>query len=300
MRILNLLMGRVIQENIKEITPFMALMSQQLPRGGNFMIARSFQEVHSQEWIERYIVDPTNELVVLRRVIPWEKMVKRLARFYDSKRGAMGKDLRMMIALMLLMRLRDLSDREVIKAIRENRYLQYFCNIADGELFQFVRGLLGFIRSVYKALPDDLNIQIKRRDKLLLFRLKSEVDERWSFVGKKENKPGIWFAMDPNSKQIVGFYVGDRSQKSAEKLFESLPEIYRKKAQFYTDDYDSYNGVIPKKRHHLSKGYTHHIERFNRALPQRVSRLVRKSLSFSKNLDNPMGAIKYFICHYNL
>ncbi|MEA5260576.1 IS1 family transposase, partial [Arcicella aquatica] len=28
--------------------------------------------------------------------------------------------------------------------------------------------------------------------------------------------------------------------------------------------------------------------------------LVRKALSFSKSLDNHIGAIKYFICNYNL
>jgi len=28
--------------------------------------------------------------------------------------------------------------------------------------------------------------------------------------------------------------------------------------------------------------------------------LVRKSLPFSKKLANHIGAIKYFICHYNL
>ena len=32
---------------------------------------------------------------------------------------------------------------------------------------------------------------------------------------------------------------------------------------------------------------------------QRVSRLVRKTLSFSKKLTHHIGAIKYFICHYN-
>ena len=45
---------------------------------------------------------------------------------------------------------------------------------------------------------------------------------------------------------------------------------------------------------------THHIERFNHTLRQRVSRLVRETLSFSKKLANHIGAIKYFICHYNL
>ena len=45
---------------------------------------------------------------------------------------------------------------------------------------------------------------------------------------------------------------------------------------------------------------TNHIERFNNTLRQRVSRLVRDTLSFSKKLANHIGAIKYFICHYHL
>ncbi|HEY9821092.1 MAG TPA: IS1 family transposase, partial [Candidatus Sericytochromatia bacterium] len=40
-------------------------------------------------------------------------------------------------------------------------------------------------------------------------------------------------------------------------------------------------------------------ERFNCTLRQRISRLVRKTLSFSKKLDNHLGAIWYFIHHYN-
>ena len=45
---------------------------------------------------------------------------------------------------------------------------------------------------------------------------------------------------------------------------------------------------------------TNHIERFNNTLRQRVSRLVRSALSFSKKLANHFGAIRYFICNYNL
>jgi IS1 transposase len=44
----------------------------------------------------------------------------------------------------------------------------------------------------------------------------------------------------------------------------------------------------------------YHIKRFNNTLRQRVSRLVRETVSFSKKLANHIGAIKYFICHYNL
>ena len=45
---------------------------------------------------------------------------------------------------------------------------------------------------------------------------------------------------------------------------------------------------------------TNHLERFNNTLRQRVSRLVRETLSFAKKLANHIGAIKFFLCHYNL
>jgi IS1 family transposase len=67
--------------------------------------------------------------------------------------------------------------------------------------------------------------------------------------------------------------------------------------------YEVYKGVIPPERHkaitkHARK--TNHIERFNNPLRQRISRLTRETLSFSKKLAHHIGAIKYFICHDNL
>jgi insertion element IS1 protein InsB len=46
-------------------------------------------------------------------------------------------------------------------------------------------------------------------------------------------------------------------------------------------------------------GKTSYIERLNNTLRQRISRLVRKSLSFSKKIENHIGAIWYFIGDYN-
>ena len=57
--------------------------------------------------------------------------------------------------------------------------------------------------------------------------------------------------------------------------------------------------IIPGHDRKLARK-TNHIERFNNTLRQRVYRLVRSALSFSKTLANHIGAIKYFICHYNL
>ena len=62
----------------------------------------------------------------------------------------------------------------------------------------------------------------------------------------------------------------------------------------YTDFWAAYGAVFPSQRHKAvvkETGKTSYIERFNNTLRQRVSRLVRKTLSFSKSLENHIGAI---------
>ena len=64
--------------------------------------------------------------------------------------------------------------------------------------------------------------------------------------------------------------------------------MYREQARFYTDHYAVYKGIIPPAQHRaISKlaRQTNQVERFNGTLRQRVSRLVRSTLSFSKNLN---------------
>ena len=96
--------------------------------------------------------------------------------------------------------------------------------------------------------------------------------------------------------------VGSRTKATARKLWASLPAVYRQCAIVYTDFWQAYAAVLPSKRHRPSakgSGQTNHIERFNTTLRQRCSRLVRKTLSFSKKLANHIGALWYFIHDYN-
>ena len=98
--------------------------------------------------------------------------------------------------------------------------------------------------------------------------------------------------MDTKTRQIIALHVGDRSRQSARRLWAKIPEAYRQHATFYTDQYVVYDGVIPAAQHKAITKLarrTNHIERFNNTLRQRVSRLVRETLSFSKKLANHIG-----------
>jgi IS1 family transposase len=190
----------------------------------------------------------------------------------------------------------DEAKNQIKKLLLERLSLRGICRVMDIS----IGWLLKFISQLYRDLPEDLNVKVIHRNKLILFNLDIEADEMWSFVGNKKNKKWIWLALDPNTNQIVGFHGGDRSKESARKLFQSLPFWYRFTADFYTDDYEAYKGIIPEKRHFISKKKTTHIERLNLTLRQRISRLVRENLAFSKIEENHIGAIKYFICNHNL
>ena len=167
-----------------------------------------------------------------------------------------------------------------------------------------LRWLLYFMAERFTAAPEHLYVQpLASTQRVILHRLEAEVDELWSFVGKKTNRQWVWIAMDALSRQIIAFHVGDRSRQSAEALWRKLLTECQEHATFYTDCYEVYQGVIPSAQHRaitkLARN-TNHVERFNCTLRQRVSRLVRATLSFSKNLANHIGAIKYFICDYNI
>jgi insertion element IS1 protein InsB len=65
----------------------------------------------------------------------------------------------------------------------------------------------------------------------------------------------------------------------------------------------STGGVIPPAQHKAitkQARQTNYVERFNNTLRQRVARLVRDTLSFSKQLADHVGTIKFCICHDNL
>ncbi|MDV2997933.1 MAG: hypothetical protein N4J56_007638 [Chroococcidiopsis sp. SAG 2025] len=132
-------------------------------------------------------------------------------------------------------------------------------------------------------------------------KLTIQCDELWSFVDNKGNKQWVWLALDADTREIVGVNIGARDEASAQGLWDSLPAVYRQCAIAYTDFWAAYAAVLPSNRHRpvgKETGKTSYVERLNNTFRQRVSRLVRKTLSFSKSLENHIGAIWYFVHYY--
>ena len=112
-----------------------------------------------------------------------------------------------------------------------------------------------------------------------------ELDEVWSFVLKKANKRWIWIALSRRTRQVVAYVIGDRSEETCRKLWERIPDAYRM-AQTYSDFWEAYQNVFPEETHQSvgkEAGQTNHVERWNNTLRQRLARLMRRTLSFSKS-----------------
>ena len=159
------------------------------------------------------------------------------------------------------------------------------------------RWLQTYVNNKYESLEKQVVVEEKEKGPMTI-----QCDEMWSFVDSEKDKYWIWLAIDADTRRIVGAHIGDRGEKGARNLWNSLPPVYRQCAVIYTDFWKSYEGVLPSERHKAvpkSSGKTSYMERLNNTVRQRVSRLVRKSLSFSKKLEKHIGAIWLFIHHYN-
>lgn len=69
-----------------------------------------------------------------------------------------------------------------------------------------------------------------------------------------------------------------------------------------TDFRKAYQAVVPKEQHQAcgkGRGWTNTVERFNLTLRQRMGRMVRKTLSFSKSWAMHLLCLRLFIDGYN-
>lgn len=128
-----------------------------------------------------------------------------------------------------------------------------------------------------------------------------ELDELWSFVGKKANAVWVWIAQSRRTRQVVAYALGDRSAATCAKLWAAIPDRYRT-GQCYTDFWEAYTRVIPVLHHTATgkeTGATAHIERWNNTLRQRLARFVRQTLSFSKSEGMHDACLRLFIHRHN-
>lgn len=97
----------------------------------------------------------------------------------------------------------------------------------------------------------------------------------------------LWIAVSRLTRQVIGFWIGDRSFKSLWALWFSLPAPYRRKL-VYTDFYEAYAKLFRAWQHRprgKGSGQTCLVEGLNNKWRNRVSGLVRKTVCVQSLTD---------------
>jgi len=127
---------------------------------------------------------------------------------------------------------------------------------------------------IYSLDVDNVDVQIKKVVE------ESEMDEMWSYVGKKSNQRWLWHAIDHASGHVLAYAFGDHTDNVFLRLKNLLKPFGINK--FFTDDWGAYKRHLTPDEHEIGKRNTQQIERKHLTLRTRIKRLARKTICFSK------------------
>jgi len=145
--------------------------------------------------------------------------------------------------------------------------------------------------------PEHLEVEICRAEELAQRRgLTSELDEMWSFVGKKAQPRWLWHAIDHHSGAVLAFVFGRRQDEVFLELKELLGPFGI--TRFYTDGWGAYERHLDPEQHTIGKAHTQKIESKHINLRTRIKRLVRRTICFSKTATMHDLVLDLFINRY--
>ncbi len=111
---------------------------------------------------------------------------------------------------------------KIRQALLERVSLEGICRIFNVSM----PWLLKFMDEIIHELPENLNANVLEDEELEMVAL--ELDEQWSFVGKKKNPLWLWLVFHSPTRQALAMHVGKRDKESAECLLAKLPEDLKK------------------------------------------------------------------------
>ncbi len=145
--------------------------------------------------------------------------------------------------------------------------------------------------------PESVEVEIVRVEEPVEIGIEeSELDEMWSYVGKKTNPRWLWHAIDRQSGQVLAYVFGCRKDQVFLQLKKRLKPFGIK--HYCTDGWGAYRRHLPLESHEIGKRKTQRIERKHLNLRTRIKRLTRKTICFSKTEEMHDLVIGLFINRY--
>ena len=116
---------------------------------------------------------------------------------------------------------------------------------------------------------------------VLLLPIALELDEQWSFVGRKSNQRWLWLAINHYTSEILAYTFGNRTDTVLRQLKYLLSPFNITK--YFTDGLGAYQRLLPQEQHEEGIRNTKKIERKFLTFRTRIKRLARKTICFSKS-----------------
>jgi len=126
-----------------------------------------------------------------------------------------------------------------------------------------------------------------------------EVDEFWTYVGRKKNRKWLIYAYHRETGEIVAYVWGKRDLKTARRLRRRLEEYGVSYGRIAHDDWDSFISAFAGVATSCGKRYTQGIEGSNCRLRHRIRRAFRRGCNFSKKLVNHLKAFSLAFQYLN-
>jgi len=124
----------------------------------------------------------------------------------------------------------------------------------------------------------------------------AEVDEMWSFVGKKTRQRWLWHAIDHHTGVVLAYVLGTHQDDIFIQLKALLAPLGIR--HFYTDGAEVYERHLEPEQHTVGKIHTQKIERKHLTFRTRLKRLVRKTICFSKSVRLHDIVVGLFVNRY--
>lgn len=185
------------------------------------------------------------------------------------------------------------SQRYICRACGKTRVENYgyraYRTDTNQKIIQLTKEGLG-IRSTARILKISATTLLKRiisiaRNivKPIISRGKTyEVDELCTYIRHKKNYIWLVYELEKNSKNVVSFNVGKRTNKTLNRVLETLKLSEAKK--IFTDRLKNYRYMLDEEMHSVKCFGTYHIERKNLTPRTHLKRLNRRTICFSRSL----------------